>query len=98
MKALSFLAVLLLIVLAGCSDNGMKKITGAATGIAGECSDSDGIDSAEAGEVVLETGSEVIKRHDLCIDVFLVEYYCEDTQIQTQNFRCVNGCEEGACK
>ena len=58
------------------------------------CTDSDnGINSSAEGEVTIN-GSTLV---DKCVGPFLIEYYCEDGKITSQNFRCEKGCSKGVC-
>ena len=59
------------------------------------CIDSDGgKDTTVKGKVTVGNTSNM----DKCADPFAIEYYCNNGQIATQNFRCQNGCDNGACK
>ncbi len=99
MKRLILLVLLVSLVFAGCTkSDGMKSLTGAAVGVTSECSDSDGLNPNTAGTTILNSDGKTITRHDLCTANFVTEYYCEDNQLKTQNFRCENTCAEGACK
>jgi hypothetical protein len=97
MKRLILLFFAVSLVLAGCSNSG-NNITGAAVGAPCECSDSDGLNPNTAGITIMNSDGKKITRHDQCIANFVKEYYCEDSQIKTQNFRCENTCAEGACQ
>ena len=96
MKRLILLVLVVSLILTACSNSG-NQITGAAVGVAGECSDSDGLNSNTAGTTILNSDGNLIKRHDLCTANFVTEYYCENNELKSQNFRCENGCAEGAC-
>ncbi|MFC1728315.1 hypothetical protein ACFLZ7_02520 [Nanoarchaeota archaeon] len=69
--------------------------------IATECSDSDsGIDETTRGGI---TGAWIdgtsFDNTDDCLGfVYLIEYYCEDGQPRSQNFRCENECKNGICQ
>ena len=59
------------------------------------CIDSDGgKDTTIKGKVTVGNTSYV----DKCADPFMIEYYCENDQAVTQNFRCDSGCDKGACQ
>ena len=58
------------------------------------CMDSDGgKDATVRGKVSLGNVSYM----DKCSGPFLIEYYCENGNAVTQNFRCEKGCDNGAC-
>ena len=58
------------------------------------CIDSDaGKDTTIRGKVAVGNVSYM----DKCSGPFLIEYYCENGNVVTQNFRCEKGCDNGAC-
>jgi len=96
------IAAVLTLTISGCSKD-TTDITGgpvanapaAVQADASGCVDSDGgKDTAVRGKVTAGNSSYM----DKCADPFLVEYYCENGQAETQNFRCEKGCDSGACK
>ncbi len=97
MKRLILLVLVVSLVLTGCA-NTSNNITGAAVGAPCECSDSDGLNPNTAGITIINSDGKTITRHDQCIANFVTEYYCEDCQLLSKNFRCENGCNEGACQ
>ena len=95
------IAIVLTLTMSGCSaDNSSVKETEtpaqveSSTQITAQCTDSDlGKDTSLKGKVSLGNQSFL----DKCVSNFVIEYYCEDGQALSQNFRCENNCDNGAC-
>lgn len=81
----------------------VKETPAAVTGqnIAASCGDSDGgIDKTVKGGITGEwmDGTSFDEMDDCIGSVYLVEYYCEDGQPRSQNFRCETECFKGICQ
>ena len=96
------IAIVLTLTLSGCSGQKVGQessvpVVGAATHIQGSsqgCTDTDGGKELAAKGIA---ASGEMSYADKCAGGFLIEYYCEDGKITSQNFRCEKGCEKGAC-
>ena len=64
------------------------------------CTDSEkGVNGFAPGTVSGVSGESYFEKKDRCVgSYFLFEFYCDGNVMAHQNFRCLNGCEKGACK
>jgi len=99
---LAFAALVLLVSCQGKKEIAQSQITADVVEerIEASCTDSDNgaaNDISGAVEGILEDGSD-FDFEDRCVGNILIEYYCEDNTYNSQNVRCDNKCEDGACK
>ena len=84
------------------NDEGKAVVDGVETNIKTDsvyCADTDGGKDETVRGIIsgVKQNGEVYREMDECLGGILLEYYCEDNKVMSENIRCANQCYFGGC-